>query len=118
MNLGTWLEKWLILYVDPSGLAPNTKACYHRAVEAVPDTLASHDLSDLSPIDLMEWLVFVSQKHPRAAQLDRVMLSKALRTARKAGLCPALVITRIPSRSRHTPQNGPLCYPWTRYRGI
>lgn len=92
MTLGEWLETWLSLYVDPSGLAENTKACYHRSGKNLPTALASHDLSDLNALDLMPWLVSVAKEHPRAAQLDRVMLSKALRVAYKLGLCPGCVI--------------------------
>lgn len=92
MLLGEWLETWLSLYVDSSGLAENTKACYHRAVHAVPTALASQDMSALSPLHLMDWLVSVAREHPRAAQLDRVMLSKALRVAYKLGMCPGCVI--------------------------
>ena len=92
MTLGEWLETWLSLYVDGSGLAQSTKACYHRAAISLPTALASHDLSDLSALDLMPWLVSVAKEYPRAAQLDRVMLSKALRVAYKLGLCPGCVI--------------------------
>lgn len=92
MLLGQWLETWLELYVDPSELASNTKACYHRSARAVPTALLSRDMASLSPLDLMPWLVSVAKVHPRAAQLDRVMLSKALRLAHKLGLCPGCVI--------------------------
>lgn len=92
MTLGEWLETWLSLYIDPSELAQSTKACYHRAAISLPTALASHDLSDLNALDLMPWLVSVAKEHPRAAQLDRVMLSKALRVAKKLGLCPRCVI--------------------------
>ena len=92
MTLGEWLETWLALYVDPSGLAETTKACYHRSVRAVTPHIASLDMRSLSPLDLMPWLVSVARKHPRAAQLNRVMLSKALKTGRKLGLCPACVL--------------------------
>lgn len=92
MLLGEWLETWLTLYVDPSGLAESTKACYHRAVDALPGSLAGHDMGDLTPLHLMPWLVSVAREHPRAAQLDRDMLSKALRVAYKLGMCPGCVI--------------------------
>lgn len=92
MSLGEWLNTWLTLYVDPSGLAQSTKACYHRAVASISPTLASHDMMSLTAIDIMPWLVFVSKEHPRAAQLDRAMLSKALNLAYKLGLCPGCVI--------------------------
>lgn len=92
MTLGEWLETWLTLYVAPSGLALNTKACYRRAVEAVPAATALHDMASLTALDLMPWLVDVASKTPRAAQLDRAMLSKALKTARKLNLCPGCIL--------------------------
>lgn len=92
MRLGEWLEKWLSLYVDGSTLAPSTKACYHRAVAAVPDELCSIELVALNALDILPWIQLVAASHPRAAQLDRVMLSKALRTASKVGLCPPGII--------------------------
>lgn len=98
MYLGDWLDTWLELYVDSSGLAESTIACYHRAVRAVPTDLKSHDLAKLTALDLMPWLVNVAKTTPRAAQLDRVMLCKALRVAYKLGLCPGCIL------SRHTPK--------------
>lgn len=89
MTLHDWLQDWLELYVDPSALAENTKRCYHRAVRAVPDALGVQPLSELSPLDLRRWLLQVAQSTPRAAQLDRVMLSRSLTVAAKLGLCRA-----------------------------
>lgn len=97
MTFGDWLNTWLELYVAPSKLAPSTIACYNRAVAAVPAALARLDLHDLTPILMQKWIVTVARQHPRAAQLDRVMLVRALRCASKAGLAPGL----IPG-SRHT----------------
>lgn len=87
MNLGAWLSTWLELYVDVSNLAHNTMLCYHRAVGAVPPWLAEIELNYLSALDLRRWLVAVSRETPRAAQLDRVMLSRALTVAAKLGYC-------------------------------
>lgn len=87
MRLGEWLNTWLSLYVDPSSLAPSTKACYHRAVRAVPAALGAIDMASLSALDLLPWLLDVAREHPRAAQLDRVMLSRSLTLAGKLGLC-------------------------------
>lgn len=88
MTLGEWLETWMELYVWPAKLAQNTKMCYNRAVRAVPHALAVLPLEELSPLLLRRWLLEVAEEHPRAAQLDRVMLRKALRIAWKAGLAP------------------------------
>lgn len=89
MTLGDWLSTWMTLYVWPSDLAHNTKLCYDRSVRAVPQHLCSVDLMQLSPLRLRAWLLDVAAVHPRAAQLDRVMLCKALRIAAKAGEAPA-----------------------------
>ena len=88
MTLGEWLDTWMELYVWPSKLAKNTKLCYDRSVRAVPHELAAADLQTLSPLQLQRWLLLVAREHPRAAQLDRVMLRKALRLAWKAGEAP------------------------------
>lgn len=94
MLLGEWLDRWLALYIDSavSRLAPNTRACYHRAVRAVPARLRAVPLDQLTALDILPWLLEVAEEHPRAAQLDRVMLSKALRTAAKVGLCAGGII--------------------------
>lgn len=100
MTLGEWLDLWMELYVIPADLAENTKRCYNRAVRAVPPTLWSTPLQQLSPLDLRRWLLQVAEVHPRAAQLDRVMLHKALTIAAKAGeaspaLCDADLLPQI-----------------------
>lgn len=93
MTMGEWLSQWLLVYVEPSGrLADSTKAQYARSVAAVPPWLASVALSDLSALDCMRWLNEVARTHPRAAQLDRVMLSRALLIAGKLGLCQRGII--------------------------
>ncbi len=88
MTLGAWLEIWMELYVQPAGLAPSTIACYNRAVAAVPQTLRQTPLEELSVLDIRRWLLQVAISSPRAAQLDRVMILKALRYAQKAGEAP------------------------------
>lgn len=83
-TLGEWLETWLEYYVEPSALAPSTKACYNRAVRALPASLGSIWVIDIAPLDCLCWIQSVARTHPRAAQLDRVMLSRALLVARIA----------------------------------
>ena len=105
MKLGAWLSEWLSLYVDVSNLAHNTILCYHRAVSAVPPDLAEMDLADLSPLDLRRWLVAVAKETPRAAQLDRVMLSRSLTIAAKLGLCrPGMVDSDVCPQIVHEPK--------------
>ena len=93
MTLGRWVETWLELYVDPSDLADSTKKCYHRAARAVlRSSLSGILLAELSALDVHRWLLSVAKDTPRAAQLDRVMLSRALKIAGKLRLCPSDII--------------------------
>lgn len=90
MTLGNWLEMWMELYIWPTSLANSTKKGYNRSVRAVSaSALASIQLQELTPLDLRRWLLCVAAETPRAAQLDRVMLSRALRIAAKLGYCRA-----------------------------
>lgn len=94
MDVTSWLDMWYTTYVEAShDLAPSTKAMYRRAKDAVPAWLGAHPLDDqLLPLHLTRWLNQVAEVHPRAAQLDRVMLSRALRVAGKLGLCARSII--------------------------
>lgn len=88
MTLGEWLHTWLELYVYPNRLAPSTKACYNRSVASVPQDLSSTPLQELTVLSIRRWLLQVAAEHPRAAQLDRVMILQALKLAEKAGEAP------------------------------
>ena len=102
MTLGEWLATWMELYIWPSDLAQNTKACYNRAVKAVPASLSSTDLRQLSPLSCRRWLLEVAREHPRAAQLDRRVLLMSLRIAAKAGECsPSLSDPELLPEIRH-----------------
>ncbi len=104
MTLGEWLDMWLLLYVEPSGLAQNTKMMYNRAVRAVPPALCAVDLRELNDLDLLPWLLTVAREHPRAAQLDRLTLHRALAVAGKLGLCSrGLVDDDTCPRIHHSP---------------
>lgn len=103
MDLGTWLDSWLSLYIMGGDLAPSTKAMYRRAVAAVPPDLRKVPLASLTALDLLPWLLKVAKRHPRAAQLDRVMLSRALKTAAKMGLCrPDMIDQDTCPKTPHT----------------
>lgn len=104
MQLGEWLEMWYNLYVTESDLAPSTKAMYRRAIKAVPSTLALIDLTNLTGLQVHTWLVKVHKRTPRAAQLDRVMLHRALKVAAKNKLCASDIIDpdTVP-KPRHSP---------------
>lgn len=102
MTLGEWLDYWMELYVIPADLAENTKKCYNRAVRAVPDSINSFQLRELSPIILRRWLLDVAKVHPRAAQLDRRVLLMALTLAAKAGeASPALCDPELLPEIKH-----------------
>lgn len=106
MTLGEWLVTWYDLYVTPSALAPSTKACYNRAIRAMLDSpgFVAAPLEQLSPLVLRRWLLQVAEGTPRAAQLDRVTLSLALRVAGKLGLCrPGLVDEDVCPQIVHQP---------------
>lgn len=101
-TLGEWLNEWMELYVWNSDLARSTKLCYNRAVQAVPGRLAEIPLSELSPLEIRRWLLSVARENPRAAQLDRQTLMRALRIAAKLGLCaPALCDPDLQPRIAH-----------------
>lgn len=86
MKYGEFLETWYSLYVLAGDLAYHTKQQYKRSIAAVPDWLREIDLDKLTVFDLRRWLVSVAGEHQRAAQLDRVMLSRSLGVAHDAGL--------------------------------
>ena len=104
MTLGEWLDMWLELYVFPADLAENTKACYNRAVRAIPDVLLYYRLQDLTPLLLRRWLLEVGKEYPRAAQLDRRVLLMSLNLAVKAGeASPALCDPDLLPEINHKP---------------
>ena len=80
MTLGSWLDAWLSVYVRPS-VRLRTFQMYRRAAAALPGTLAAADLDSVQVLDLAKWLREVERDHPRAAQLDRIMLTRSLRQA-------------------------------------
>ena len=103
MNTAEWLETWFDLYVVPSKLAPSTVAMYRRSINAVPLWLANTPLAELDSLALQRWLVSVAKATPRAAQLDRVMLNRALKVAGKLGYCrPGLIDEDLTPRIQHT----------------
>ena len=86
MTTGEWLREWYELYVDGSDLAPNTQGMYRRSINALPEWLLRIPLEDLTPMDVYRHVKQRAKKEPRAAQLDRVTLSRAIKIAAKCGL--------------------------------
>lgn len=85
MQFGEYLDLWLDTYVIPKK-APNTAACYRRAVAALPDRLLSMDLEQLNGLHIQAALNRKEAKHPRAAQLMYATLSCAMSRAVKLRL--------------------------------
>ena len=113
MKLQQWLDTWMELYIMPSDLAKSTKSMYNRAVRLVTPQLGDMDLQQLTVLDLRRWLLQVAATHPRAAQLDRVMLLRALTMAYKAGmapqsLCDPDLLPEIPHKARKAPVLDPV----------
>lgn len=102
MNLEDWLDTWFALYVVPAQLAPSTVAMYRRSVNAVPSWLSRQALETLSPVEVQRWLVTVARNTPRAAQLDRTMITRAIKVARKSGLCSCVLDEDTLPRIKHT----------------
>lgn len=105
MKVANWLDMWYTTYVERSDLAPSSVAMYRRAVNAVPQWLGEMELQEqLLPLHIKRWLDEVSRTTPRAAQLDRVMLSRALKIASKLGLCSQTVMdTDLVPKPVHEP---------------
>lgn len=89
MLLCDWLKKWLALYVEGE-VRPSTLAMYRRSIAALPDHIAQTDLKGEHVFallcDLRTWQIERSRATPRAAQLDRIMITRALRKAAALGL--------------------------------
>lgn len=103
MRLSQWLETWFSLYVLPAKLAPSTVAMYRRAINAVPKWLGEMELAQVTALELQRWLVQVARQTPRAAQLDRVMLSRSLHVAGKLGLCSMVIDQDTLPKPQHVP---------------
>ena len=94
MKLGEWLRDWYELYVAGTDLAPSTQGMYRRSIEALPAWLLSIELEQLTPLDVYRHVKTRAKSQPRAAQLDRVTLARAIKVAAKCGLMTPLVIDR------------------------
>ena len=92
MLMAEWLEMWYNTYVDEDAYAPSTCAMYRRSIDAVPGWLGEMDLQAVTPLDCYRHVRARAREFPRAAQLDRIMLSRAMLIATKCGLRPPLVL--------------------------
>lgn len=85
MTTGMYLDTWLQTYVAPKR-APNTVACYLRAIKSLPSELLNTELHELCPINIQQELNKQAARYPRAAQLTYTMLHVAMVRAHKLRL--------------------------------
>ena len=105
MRTGEWLREWYELYISGSDLAPSTQAMYRRSIEAMPAWLLSIELEQLTPMDVYRHVKTRANTEPRAAQLDRVTLARAIKIAVRCGLRSPIVIDQDTCPTpRHKPK--------------
>lgn len=87
MNTGDFLAQWLDTFVRPFR-APNTAACYRRAIESLPATVTGCELGELNALLLQAAINRQAEQHPRAAQLTYATLHAAMAKAEQLQLVP------------------------------
>lgn len=84
MIAGAFLNAWLDTFVRPFR-APNTVACYRRAIDALPPSVAGCELASLDGMAIQAAINQQAAKHPRAAQLTFATLHVAFAKAVQLG---------------------------------
>lgn len=84
MTAGEYLTSWLDTFVRPFR-APNTTACYRRAINALPVSVAASELTALDGMVIQAAINQQAAKHPRAAQLTFATLHAAFSKAVQLG---------------------------------
>lgn len=79
-----YLVRWLETFVVPFR-APSTAACYRRAINALPASVAGCDLTALDGMVIQAAINRQARKHPRAAQLTYATMHTALAKAVQLG---------------------------------
>lgn len=79
-----YLYNWLDTFVRPFR-APNTAACYRRAIASLPASVMGCELSALDGMAIQAAINRQAAKHPRAAQLTYTTLHAALGKAVQLG---------------------------------
>lgn len=87
MLAGEYLEQWLNTFVRPFR-APNTTACYQRAISSLPACVSGCDLAALDGMAIQAAINQQAAKHPRAAQLTFATLHVAFAKAVQLGYLP------------------------------
>ena len=90
MTTEEYLSQWLETFVRPFRAA-STAACYRRAINALPPSVAACPIDQLSGMAVQAALNQQASKHPRAAQLTFAMLHVSMAKAVELG-----VVSRSP----------------------
>lgn len=85
MTTKEYLDQWLETFVRPFRAA-STAACYRRAINALPQSLADCPLDQLNGLTIQAHLNTQAKSHPRAAQLSYATLHAAMNKAVDLGL--------------------------------
>jgi len=84
MTAEAFLTSWLETFVRPFR-APNTTACYQRAISSLPACVSGCDLASLDGMAIQAAINQQAAKHPRAAQLTFATLHVAFAKAVQLG---------------------------------
>lgn len=106
MRTGEYLDLWVQTFVAPFR-APNTCACYRRAIRSLPPAVLDCQLEQLHPLVIQCAVNTQAIDHPRAAQLTYTTLHAALSRAVKLGMLPANPVDAC-DKPRHTAKRAPV----------
>lgn len=101
MQTEEYLHSWLDTFVRPFK-APNTAACYARAIAALPRSVCECELAALDGMQLQAALNAQARRYPRAAQLTYTTLHAAFAQAVRLGY-----LARSPLDACIKPQHSP-----------
>ena len=118
MLYADWLSTWLRLYIRGT-VRPSTEAMYTRAVRAVPREIGEVDLTGeqvfpLLLLKLREWQITRAETVPRAAQLDRIMITRSLLMAADLGIIKVSnsdlprMLSRLIPKNHHSAARAPV----------
>lgn len=88
MQTALYLLQWLDTFVRPF-LAPNTAACYARAIASLPPSVLACELPALDAMTIQAAINSQARVHPRAAQLTYATLHAAMKKAVDLGYIPS-----------------------------
>lgn len=85
MTTEEFLNQWLETFVRPFR-APSTAACYRRAINALPPSVAACPIEQLNGLAIQAHLNAQALRYPRAAQLTYATLHAAMGKAVELGI--------------------------------